>query len=250
MLRSLNELIGYDIMAKDGQIGKAHDILFSDEDWEIRYLVVDTGPWILGKKVLISMHAIQQPVWTTESIPVDLTREEVKSSPDVDLAKPVSRLYEEKLHAHYDWPIYWGAARAMPLSSSIYVNPNLFAKQDKSDEEESTHLRSSNELTAYEVSAVDGEAGVVTDFILEDENWQIRYMVVDTGSKLDVEKKVLVALEWINDIDVASQEISIDLNQEAIRFSPSFDPNLPVNRQYEEVVYDYHGRPKYWHVVE
>lgn len=246
MLRSLKELIGYDLLAKDGLMGETHDFLFSDEDWRIRYLVVDTGPWILGRKVLISLLALGQPVWASETLPVNLTREQVKSSPDVDLAKPVSRQYEERLRQHYNWPAYWGMAAAIP-GRPAHIPPMVFAGQEKDD---ATNLRSSEELFDYKVNADDSEVGKLTDFIVEDDVWQLRYMVVDTSDILDSDKQVLVSLEWINKIDVARKEVSLDLTQQAIELSPEFDPNRPVNRQYEEVLYDYYGRPKYWQVVE
>lgn len=247
MLRSLKELIGYELLAKDGYIGKTHDFLFNDEDWRIRYLVVDTGPWILGRKVLVSLLALGQPVWASETFPVDLTRDQVKSSPDVNLAKPVSRQYEERLHQHYNWPAYWGMAAAIP-GRPAYIPLMVFAGQEKDKDE--THLRSSKELFGYKMNAKDGEVGELADFIAEDDSWQLRYMIIDTSDKLDSDKQVLVSLEWINNIDVALKEISIDLAQQAVQLSPAFDPHKPVNRQYEEVLYDYYGRPKYWQVVE
>lgn len=252
MLRSLNELLGYELMSKDGQMGKVHDFFFSDIDWMVRYLVVDTGPWIFGRKVLISPQALLQPVWASETFPVDLTREEVKSSPDVDVAKPVSREYEDELFAHYRWPAYWSIT---PTHSGqpFFTPPYLFAGDDDSDDEQPTksHLRSATELTGYQVFTTDNsEVGSVSNFILDDEFWQIRHMIVDISDKLDADKKVLVALEWIKSIMVASKEIHIDLTEDAIRYSPAFNPSMPVNRQYEEVLYDYHGRPKYWQAVQ
>lgn len=252
MLRSVKELLGYELMATDGQIGNVHNALFSDEDWTIRYLVADTGPWIFGRKVLISPEALLRPVWASQTFPVNLTQEQVKSSPDVDLAKPVSRQFEEKLRAYYNWPVYWGVTPPMH-GGMTYVPPNLFKKREQSDDASvDTHLRSVNELLDYQVIATDGKAGTVSDFILEDEDWQFRYLVLDTSEETgaDKGKKVLVALEWINSIEVQGRDIFIGLTQEAIRFSPEFDSSLPVNRQYEEVLYDYHGKPKYWQVVK
>jgi len=251
MLRSLKELLGYELMANDGNMGTVHDFFFSDEDWTVRYLVVDTGPWIFERKVLISPHALQQPVWASETFPVNLTRDEVKNSPDVDVAKPVSREYEEDLLAHYNWPSYWSISPTH-AGQPFFTPPYLFAQEDDSDDDQSqrSHLRSATELVNYKVYTADGEGGSVTDFILDDENWQIRYMIVDSSSKLDAEKRVLVALEWVSKIKVESKEIRIDLTQDAIKYSPALDPTLPVNRQYEEVLYDYHGRPKYWQVAK
>lgn len=250
MLRSLRELFDYQLLAKDGHMGKVENFLFNDEDWKIRYMTVDTGPWILGRKVLISMMALEQPVWASETFPVNLTREQVKTSPDVDLAKPVSRQYEEELRQHYHWADYWNMATSIPGRPS-YIPPQLFLNTKTSDDTNmDSHLRSAKELLGYQVNAIEGEVGSVTDFIVDDEDWQLRYLVIDLSAWLKTEKQILVALEWINSIDVVRDEVLIDLKQDAIEFSPPFDPTLPVNRQYEEVVYDYYGRPKNWQVVE
>jgi len=250
MLRSLNELLGYKLMAQDGQIGTVKDFFFSDEDWTVRYLIVDTGPWILGRKVLISPEALTQPVWASKTFPVNLTREEVEKSPEVDLAKPVSREYEEKLHSHHHWENYWMMTISTPGAPArpLYIPPNLFKDQD--DKGITSHLRSANETLKYEVKAKEGEVGSVKDFIIDDENWQLIYMVVDISTLLESDKQILVALEWISHIEVSNNTITLDLTQEAIKYSPPFDPTLPVNRQHEEVLYDYYGRPKYWQVME
>lgn len=250
MLRSLKELLGYQISAKDDQIGKVHNFLFDDENWRIRYMVVDTGPWIIGRKVLISLEALGQPVWESKTFPVDLTREQVKNSPDVDLAKPVSRQFEERLHKHYHWAHYWSMTTALS-GNPAYIPPQLFKVQEESVDkvQDASHLRSTNEMLDYKVSAIDGEVGFLSDFIVDDDNWQLRYMVTGINN-FESEKQVLIAIEWLDRIDVARKDIFINLKQDAVKFSPSFDPTLPVNRQYEEVIYDYYGRPKYWQVVE
>ena len=54
MLRNVKDLRGYAIRGTDGVIGKVDDFYFDDEDWFIRYLVVNTGSWLSGRKVLIS----------------------------------------------------------------------------------------------------------------------------------------------------------------------------------------------------
>lgn len=250
MLRSLNELLGYELMAKDGQMGKVEDFFFNDEDWMIRYLVVDTGPWIFGRKVLISPDALLQPVWTSETFPVTLTREEVRTSPDIDVAKPVSREYEEKLHEHYRWPSYWSMSPS-GFGGPMYIPPNLI-NRDKTiqDDEIKSHLRSVTEVFSYRVDAIEGEVGSVKDFIIDDETWQVHYMNVDISKWLESDKQILVALDWIRRIDVSGNKVFIDLTQDAVKYSPKFDATLPVNRQYEEVIYDYYGRPKYWQVME
>ena len=112
-----------------------------------------------------------------------------------------------------------------------------------------SHLRSTKEVLDYRLNAIDGETGLITDFIVNDEDWQLRYMVVDI-SKLEPKKQVLVALEWLDNIDIVTKEVLINLKRDAIKFSPPFNPALPVNRQYEEVLYDYYGRPKSFTVLD
>ena len=252
MLRSLKELFGYQLLAEDGDIGKVGDFLFDDEEWVIRYLVVDTGPWILGKRLLISTSALRQPDWSSRSFPVALTRKQVKNSPDIDTDRPVSRQQELELHLHYRWPLYWhhlDPMTAPPMTPR--VEPNLIAPIEeqeliaKAKEDQDPNLRSSKEVIGYHIQVRDGEIGHLDDFILDDQRWIIRYLVVDTGNWLP-DKKVLIAPLWIKWISHADARVYVDLKKQAIEFSPNFDPSKPVNREYEEVLYDFYGRPRYW----
>lgn len=63
MLRSMNDLKGYQIQATDGTIGHVKDFYFDDEWWTVRYLVVETGNWFNNRKVLISPFAIGVVNW-------------------------------------------------------------------------------------------------------------------------------------------------------------------------------------------
>ncbi|MBN2385405.1 MAG: hypothetical protein JXB85_00165 [Anaerolineales bacterium] len=247
----MNELLGYKLWANDGHMGTVHDFFFNDEDWRVCYLVVNTGVWILGRKVLISLQALGQPVWASRTFPVDLTRQQVKASPRVDLAKPVSRQYEEELNRYYRWPAYWGISAS---TRPAYIPPRLFeeeAQEENSGEEkEDPHLRSVRALTDYQVETDEGKVGPVVDFIVDDEDWSLRYLVVETEDLSAADKKVLIAVAWIRKIVVAARVIRLELTGDAVQYSPPFDPGLPVNRRYEEVLYDYYGRPKYWRVVD
>jgi hypothetical protein len=74
MLRSVKDLRGYIIGAIDGEIGQVHELYFDDQSWIVRYLVVDTGTWLPGRRVLLSPMALGQPDWETHVLPVGLTR--------------------------------------------------------------------------------------------------------------------------------------------------------------------------------
>src|SRR5688572_18196681 len=101
MLRNAKELQHYQLRAEDGLIGTVRDFYFDDLHWTVRYLVVDTGGWLSRRLVLISPEALGIPEWNERVLPVRLTRDQVKHSPPIDTAKPVSRQQEAELRTHY-----------------------------------------------------------------------------------------------------------------------------------------------------
>lgn len=252
MLRSAKELQGYTIQATDGDIGKVYTFFFEEEDWVIRYLAVDTGTFLSGKRVLISPAAVGQPDWQSQHVPVDLTREQVKNSPDIDMRHPISRHDEMALHSHYKWPAYWAhdpfvmqslAARpGHPPSAPEQPAPQ---PQPHGEQGRGPLLRSSRELMGYYIRAKDGDIGHVEDFIIDTAEWYVRYMVVDTRNWLPG-KKVVVSPAWVKEVRWADLLVTVDLSREMIKDSPEFDPAAPVNREYETRLYDFYGRPKYW----
>jgi uncharacterized protein YrrD len=253
MLRSAKELYGYKILALDGEIGHVHDFYFDDEGWEMRYLVVDTGPWILGRKVLISPLALGKPDWLARNFPVNLRREQIENSPDIDTDEPVSRQQQKALHEYFSWPIYWTTPFSTSQATRVFVNVKREAIQEKEageavkegETEPDSHLRRAKEVIGYNVTGRDNGLGRVADFILDDESWVLRYLVLD-ASDLIQGKKVLIAPFWIQWIRYDNKEVFIDLPAQDIKDSPPFDPTQPLNREYEEVLYDFYGRPYYW----
>jgi hypothetical protein len=91
MLRSIKQLYGDELRATDGEIGRIKDFYFDDQNWAVRYVVVDTGAWLSGRLVLISPHAFTNFDLDGVCRNVALTREQIQSSPDFDTQKPVSR---------------------------------------------------------------------------------------------------------------------------------------------------------------
>jgi len=250
MLRSANELINYTMEATDDDIGRCKDFLFDDRHWVTRYILVDTGKWLPGRKVLISPISLGEPDWATRRFPVDLTTEQIENSPALDTDAPVSRKYEQLYFDHFQWPYYWTGGElwgATPYPPATPVPPTETGPslKEKQEELEKTHLRSYREVKGYYIKTTDGEVGHVDDLIVDDETWRFRYMVVDTRNWLPG-RKVLISVEWIESVSWLENEVQVDVASEAIKNSPEFDPSQPVNREYEMVLYDYYGRPKYW----
>jgi len=243
MLRSIKEIKGYKISATDGNIGRVHDFFFDDEIWAVRYFVVDLGTWIPGRKVLIIPSVFGEAEWKTLSIPVKLTKDQIRQSPDMSTDIPVSRQEEIKLHEHYTWVPYWTAP------PPGVAPPVELLQDEKADEKElqhsDPHLRSVHEVSGYHIQASDGGIGHVEEFIVDDTDWFIRYLVIDTRNWLPG-RKVLVSPGWIDSISWRESKVFVNLPKEMIKKSPEYDPSAPVNREYEERLYDFYGRPKYW----
>ncbi|MCJ7717471.1 MAG: PRC-barrel domain-containing protein [Anaerolineales bacterium] len=244
MLRSIKEMYNYKIHALDGDIGKVHEFFFDGRVWIVRYLVADTGFWLPGRKVLISRIALAPPVWDAQKFPVGLTKEQIENGPNIDTDKPVSRQHEIEMHEHYNWTPYWlggGDGKVCPTTPL-----GKQSQKDVSEEQENDpQLRSTREVAGYKIRATDGEIGHVEDFIVDDEGWIIRYMVVDTRDWLPG-KKVLIAPQWIERTYWGAEQVHVDLTKEAIKNCPEYHPSDPVNREYEIRMYDYYGQPKYW----
>lgn len=107
-LRSMRAVTGYHIAARDGETGHIDDLIVESPGWHIRYLVVDTGKWLPGRKVLLAPDwRVEGFSWADRNVVVDLTREQIKESPEFDPSKPINREYEARLHDYYGRPVYW-----------------------------------------------------------------------------------------------------------------------------------------------
>ena len=251
MLRSLKEIIGYTIKATNGEIGKVNDFLFDDSQWIVRYLVADTGNWLIDRLVLISPYSIGKPEWKSKQFSVKLTKEQVKDSPKIENDMPVYRQEELKLTKYYGWPGYWkgmgmgGGPDAIVTLQEIPSRTDIKKNNEEIDEKYDSHLRSVNEVMKYNIKTIDDEFGQIYDIIVDDEKWQLRYFAVDT-KKILPGKKVLCAIDWINSIDFSNSAVEVDMTKESIKNSPEYNPAEPINREYEEQLYDFHGRPNKW----
>jgi hypothetical protein len=245
MQRLINDLKGYAIGAKDGDIGAVDDFLFDDELWTIRYLVADTAKWLPGRRVLISPIAFGHVEADEKRLPVSLIKEQVKNSPDLD-TRDISREHEASYYDYYGWPYYWIGGAVWGLGTL----PGNLAHEKKMDTEfreqpgDEPHLRSAKEVTGYYIEAEDGDIGHVEDFIIDDETWEIRYMVVDTKNWWPG-KKVLVSPDWIDTVSWSDSRVYVDLSRDAIKSGPEFDPNT-LNRDYEARLHKHYDRPGYW----
>lgn len=211
------ELAGDKIAATDGEIGRIDEVYFDDQAWRVRYLVVDTGGWLGGRKVLISPLSIDRARSGEDAIAVGLSREQVEHSPGIDADKPVSRQYEEAYVRYYGHPLYWAPPEAFVVGGPL-PGPEE-ARELKAAERQAaqSHLRASSEVIGYFIHAADGAVGHVEDLLIDDRNWAIADLVVDTRNWLPG-KKVRVPPSAVDAIDWKSREVKVRLRREEIEY--------------------------------
>lgn len=230
MLQSVTKLFEDKLGASDGEIGHVKDFYFDDQNWAVRYLVADTGSWMPGRLVLISPHALGTLYQAGRILLVNLTRHEIENSPLIESHKPVSRQYEEEYHRYYGWPFYWQGDQlwgmsAFPIASSPSGRSTSKRSTAKGGKRKSgdPHLRSAKAIIGYHIQATDEVFGHVTDFVLDDKDWTIRQVVIDTGHWLQG-KRVMISPSQINRIAWDESKVYVDLTKEAVLGSPVFDP--------------------------
>ena len=100
-LRSSDEVVGYRIQARDGEIGHVEDFVIEEPGWNIRYLEVDTRNWLPGKHVLVSPTWIDGVDWSKGEVRIKLNREAIETAPAYDSSRVISRDYQVELFSHY-----------------------------------------------------------------------------------------------------------------------------------------------------
>ncbi|MFD2162689.1 PRC-barrel domain-containing protein [Paradesertivirga mongoliensis] len=266
MLHSIQSLLGFTMGATDGEIGKIKDFYFDDKTWKVRYLVVETGNWLVGRKVLLSPVALHNPDWQSKVLPVNLSRDQIKHSPDIDTERPVSRQQEADLHSHYSWPyneqggigfmttgmVGGVVAPDIPFSDRIADEMHHHERDTISDRGPETehhsadqhttgdpNLRSFKDLTGYNIHATDGEFGEVEDLLVDSTTWSIPFLVIETGNWYSG-KKILTSTNAVSRIQWEDSSVHLTQTTNTLRGCPEYDYNEPIKQEQERNLYHYH----------
>jgi hypothetical protein len=272
MLSKAKTLKGYRLSGRDGEIGTVKEFYFDDQHWTIRYLVADTGNWLTGRQVLISPYALIAVDREEQHIRIDLTKKQIEDSPSLNSDRPVSRQFEETYYGYYGWPMYWGGpylwgasyypyiirdAGQEPVSTrgvspyglgaSATVSPIPEASTESAQDENTwdPHLRSTHDVSGHHIHATGGEMGHVEDFVIDDETWAIRYLIIDTRNWWPG-KRVLISPEWIERVSWREKAVFANLSREAIKQSPEYTEDALLTRDYETRLHGNYSRQGYW----
>jgi hypothetical protein len=256
MLRNARDLEQLEVHASDGAIGHVRDLFFDDQRWQVRYIVVGTGSWMEGREVLISPAAVRRVGGGERPhvLEVGLTRQQVERSPAVNTQQPVSREHEAALIQYYQWPMYWAAAGMPDAGLGLPIAPlamsaPLPAIADRSAGavaeavQEDYHLRSVRAVRNHHIEARDGGVGHVEDFLVEDTDWSVRALVIDTRNWWPG-KQVLIAPDWIDRVGWVEARVFVGLPREAIKSSPEFDRTAPIAPGYLDRLHAHYRWPR------
>jgi hypothetical protein len=250
MLRNIKELEECSVAATDGMLGRVRDFYFEDDSWVIRYFVVEASYQEPRRRVLISPISVGLPNWSANRLPVNITREQVANSPDIDTDKPVSRQQEVGYLGYYGYGTYWGGgglwgAGIYPDILQAGLQPHEpYASDGISERHDDPHLRSVNTVLRYYVHAMDGDLGHVQGLLVDDESWAIRYFIIDT-SNWWLGHQVIVAPQWIDHLSWAESTLYVDLTRQAIKDSPPYDPTFPFDEDQATKLHAHYGRAAY-----
>jgi hypothetical protein len=250
MLISSSLINGYAIFAADGRIGTVSDFLFDDTSWFIRWLVVDTGDWLPDRKILLLPSALGELDRNKQECAVKLTMQQVKDSPNIESYGSFSRKMETIFCDYYGWVPNSGIERYNGDDSStnngiaISLSPSAQYQDDNFacalDSEDDPHLRSISAIAGYHIHARDGEIGHVDDFLMDDTDWSIDYLVVETKNWWPG-KKVMVSPRSVREINLIYKFINVDVDRQEIIDSKLYDSSKPINPDSDKLFHYYYG---------
>lgn len=217
MLRKINDLRGFELYAADGDIGRVTEFYFDDLDWTVLYMVIDSGAWLPGRRVLISPAALGETDWIERKMNLMITRSEIENSPEIDLHQPITCEQEIAYFAYFGWAYLW-----------------------------SGELRSTEELIGNQVIAKEGGAvGRIEDLIVVD-LWTIRYLILSSGNVGQGERKLLFSPRWIDACDWAESKLFTSQESSKIQSAPEYKLAGIIKREDEAELYDHYDAKPYW----
>lgn len=263
MLFAASALKGYAIEATDGRLGTVADLLFDDHTWKVRWMVVDTGKWLSGRKVLVHPSSVTQLDHERQVLPVRLTKVQVEESPGISQDEPMSRQMEGSLFNYYGYDPYWGpsffgagAIGLLPYSEPFAAGAGAAGagaaeagvaearRPESVGETGDPHLRSTQAVIGYHMQASDGAIGHLETLLVDEASWGVRYLVVDTKNWWPG-KHVLLSPYAAKHIDWSAREVDLDVTRDQVKGSPPWDPAGAIERDYERRLHSHYGWPGY-----
>lgn len=257
MLRNLRSVENRKVIATDGDAGTIVGFLLDDDRWVVRYLVVETGGFVGGRKLLVSPISLRRGAGSQKGFQVALTIDKIQYTPTIDLNKPISRQQELEYHRYHGYSPYWGRQGLWgegPHPSTLATARRNDVPADDVDQAEASavHLRPCAEIRGYDIVGADGAIGRVSDFIVDEDTWELRYLLVESDptrvrEDASMARQALIPAQWVKPV-LGEAKLQVDLSRESVASSPELNGGAVIDREYEVRLYSHYQRPGYWEV--
>ena len=198
------------MLAFDGEVGTVRDAYVHEVQWTARYLVVDTGGWLSGRRVWVDTRSVELMERHLRTVWVSLSRERIESSPRIDLERPISGAQVLQLNRHYGYPA--AGSPLMPVESGAGLPDSQF--------------RSAREILRCALITADAWVGAIKEIFFDDETWRLPYLIVQTGRWL-LGRRVLVPVEHVRAVDWRAHGIKVDQTRQQVEEGREFDAHHP-----------------------
>ncbi len=210
MLIVAREMFGVPLEAAEGRVGTLYDVLFDDQSWKVRHLVVDTTRAFHGRQVLLDRQSVEHVDWRERNIRLRLSHHEVGQCASVGMNLPVARREPAEPTQVLVSEAYWTGS----------LDPSTASGGDP-------HLRSARLLAGVHIHCRDGRLGHLEDFVIDDSTWSVGYLVVDTRNWWPG-KSVLIEAAAVESIRWQDREIHVILSREEVERRPAYDGTMPA----------------------
>jgi hypothetical protein len=202
------------------------DFYFDDSNWKIKYIVVHTNKLSKSRDVLIMPRFLEKTGQWTSTLMLNITSEQVEKAPDTDTDMPVSRQHELALSRHFGADVYFSWGEGLMGSHNWDLSTYDFPKITKNSDgkEFDPHLFSVKATTGVRIDCPNGKCGRVRDFIIDGNEWAIRFLVVDLGNVFET-KKVLVSPLISAHMNGDDNMVELSIPRIAVEESPEYDPS-------------------------
>lgn len=206
MLIAAKHMYGTPLEATDGTVGTLYDVLFDDQSWTLRHLVATTDRWFFGEQVLLDLADLDRADWSEPRLWLRLTKDQVRECPTIKSDRDLAN--QPAIEA------------ALMLVSEAYSTNIVDAEVDTGSE---PHLCSTKMLTGMHIQCADSHSlGHVEDFLVDDQTWCVRDLVIDTRNWLPG-KRVLIEPALVKSIDWEDREIFLFQPRDQIEHRPAYE---------------------------
>lgn len=214
------------VFALDGEVGRVRDVYFDEATWRVQYLVIDTGGWLPGRKVLISPRSVELIDEVLHTVSLSVTQARLQASPGVPVDKLVARRDQMGLSRVCSYPSYWARQWTNALrprvsfpeaSDALEPAPSDLERQPHGD----SHLSSARAISAYSCNALDGGTARVADLLL-DATWSIRFLLLATNKRRSP-RRWLIDKTAVTQVDRGNRCLEVDWTRRQIDRPSLFD---------------------------